>query len=72
MTALKVTTPGVTQPATTLPATMLPESTLADITLREMTWRDIPALSALEPVLFADDPWSPQTWWAELAGRPNF
>ena len=71
MTALKVTTPGVTQPATTLPATMLPESTLADITLREMTWRDIPALSALEPVLFADDPWSPQTWWAELAGRPR-
>lgn len=66
MTALKVTTPGVTQPATTLP-----ESTLADITLREMTWRDIPALSALEPVLFADDPWSPQTWWAELAGRPR-
>ena len=66
MTALKVTTPGVTPPATTLP-----ESTLPDITLREMTWRDIPALSALEPLLFADDPWSPQTWWAELAGRPR-
>jgi ribosomal-protein-alanine N-acetyltransferase len=39
--------------------------------LREMTWRDIPALSALEPELFADDPWSEQTWWAELAARPR-
>ena len=40
-------------------------------TLREMTWRDIPALSALEPALFADDAWSERTWWAELAGRPR-
>jgi ribosomal-protein-alanine N-acetyltransferase len=39
--------------------------------LREMTWRDIPALSALEAELFADDAWSEQTWWAELAGRPR-
>jgi len=39
--------------------------------LREMTWRDIPALSALEPELFTDDPWSEQTWWAELAARPR-
>jgi ribosomal-protein-alanine N-acetyltransferase len=39
--------------------------------LREMTWRDIPALTALEPELFADDPWSEQTWWAELAARPR-
>jgi len=36
-----------------------------------MTWRDIPALAALEPALFAGDPWSEQTWWAELAGRPR-
>ena len=43
----------------------------AETTLREMTWRDIPALSALEPVLFADDAWSERTWWAELAGRPR-
>jgi ribosomal-protein-alanine N-acetyltransferase len=41
------------------------------MTLREMTWRDIPALAALEPELFADDAWSEQTWWAELAGRPR-
>jgi ribosomal-protein-alanine N-acetyltransferase len=39
--------------------------------LREMTWRDIPGLAALEPELFADDAWSEQTWWAELAGRPR-
>ena len=39
--------------------------------MREMHWRDLPALAALEPVLFADDPWSEQTWWAELAGRPR-
>ena len=45
--------------------------TPAGNTVREMTWRDIPALSALEPVLFADDAWSEQTWWAELAGRPR-
>jgi ribosomal-protein-alanine N-acetyltransferase len=36
-----------------------------------MTWRDIPALTALEPALFADDAWSERTWWAELAGRPR-
>jgi ribosomal-protein-alanine N-acetyltransferase len=39
--------------------------------LRELSWRDIPALSAIEPQLFADDAWSEQTWWAELAGRPR-
>jgi ribosomal-protein-alanine N-acetyltransferase len=44
---------------------------LGEMTLREMTWQDIPALTALEPVLFADDAWSEQTWWAELAGRPR-
>jgi [ribosomal protein S18]-alanine N-acetyltransferase len=41
------------------------------MSLREMSWRDIPVLTALEPELFADDPWSEQTWWAELAGRPR-
>ena len=45
--------------------------TADELVLREMTWRDIPALAALEPALFADDPWSEQTWWAELAGRPR-
>jgi [ribosomal protein S18]-alanine N-acetyltransferase len=48
----------------------LPEMTSPEMTLREMTWRDIPALTALEAELFAD-PWSEQTWWAELAGRPR-
>jgi ribosomal-protein-alanine N-acetyltransferase len=51
--------------------TTLPETTLRETTLREMTWRDIPSLTALEPLLFADDAWSEQTWWAELAGRPR-
>ncbi len=45
--------------------------TSPEITLREMTWRDIPCLSALEPLLFTDDAWTEQTWWAELAGRPR-
>ena len=48
-----------------------PEMTMPEMTLREMTWRDIPALTALEAELFADDPWSERTWWAELAGRPR-
>ena len=42
-----------------------------EVTLREMTWLDIPALAELEPELFADDAWSEQTWWAELAARPR-
>lgn len=41
------------------------------IPLREMTWRDIPVLALLELELFAEDAWSEQTWWAELAGRPR-
>lgn len=47
------------------------ESAMPETTLREMSWRDIPALSALELKLFADDSWSERTWWAELAGRPR-
>ena len=39
--------------------------------LREVTWRDIPQLAALETELFADDAWTVETWWAELAGRPR-
>jgi ribosomal-protein-alanine N-acetyltransferase len=39
--------------------------------LREMTWRDIPRLAVLETELFAEDAWTAQTWWAELAGRPR-
>ncbi len=48
-----MTLPGMTQGQTT--------------TLREMTWRDIPVLALLELELFAEDAWSEQTWWAELA-----
>jgi len=58
-------------PKAALPEEPSPEIPLPETTLREMTWRDIPALSALEPVLFADDAWSERTWWAELAGRPR-
>ena len=39
--------------------------------LRAVTWRDIPQLAALETELFADDAWTVETWWAELAGRPR-
>jgi ribosomal-protein-alanine N-acetyltransferase len=39
--------------------------------LREVTWRDIPRLAAAETKLFADDAWSAETWWAELAARPR-
>jgi ribosomal-protein-alanine N-acetyltransferase len=60
-----------TTPKAALPEAMLPAISLAETTLREMTWRDIPALTALEPALFAHDGWSEQTWWAELAGRPR-
>ena len=56
----------MTSPEAVRPVTSMPETTL-----REMTWRDIPSLTDLEPLLFADDAWSEQTWWAELAGRPR-
>ncbi len=39
--------------------------------LREARGTDVAALAALEAELFADDAWSEQTWWAELAGRPR-
>lgn len=38
--------------------------------LRELAWTDIAELARLETELFADDAWSAQSWWAELAGRP--
>ncbi len=40
-------------------------------TLRELEWTDIETLAGMEVELFADDAWSEQTWWAELAGRPR-
>lgn len=39
--------------------------------LRGMSWEDIPTLTALEQELFADDAWTEQSWWSELAGRPR-
>jgi ribosomal-protein-alanine N-acetyltransferase len=44
---------------------------MTDLALRDLAWPDIPALVRLEAELFADDAWSEQTWWAELAGRPR-
>ncbi|HET7802511.1 MAG TPA: ribosomal protein S18-alanine N-acetyltransferase [Humibacillus xanthopallidus] len=41
------------------------------MTLRELEWTDLATLAAMERELFADDAWSEQTWWAELAGRPR-
>jgi ribosomal-protein-alanine N-acetyltransferase len=66
MSFFEVTLPEATRPGATTPGATTPE-----MILREMTWRDIPALTALEPELFAGDAWSEQTWWAELAGRPR-
>lgn len=45
--------------------------TVSAPTMREAHWTDVPALAALEVDLFADDAWTEQTWWAELAGRPR-
>lgn len=39
--------------------------------LRELEWTDLEVLAGLELQLFAEDAWSEQTWWAELAGRPR-
>jgi ribosomal-protein-alanine N-acetyltransferase len=63
--------PEPTSPETPRRETSSPETPLLETTLREMTWRDIPAVAAIEPALFADDAWSQQSWWAELAGRPR-
>jgi ribosomal-protein-alanine N-acetyltransferase len=39
-------------------------------TLRPMRWWDLEVAVALERGLFAD-PWSPETFWSELAGVPD-
>lgn len=41
------------------------------LTVRALAWTDIPRLARLETELFAQDAWSEQAWWAELAGRPR-
>ena len=36
-----------------------------------MLWVDIDAVHALECDLFAEDPWTPDMFWSELAGVPE-
>ncbi|MEO7130582.1 MAG: GNAT family N-acetyltransferase, partial [Dermatophilaceae bacterium] len=43
----------------------------SEIRIRAVEWTDLGALASLEQELFADDAWSIETWWAELAGRPR-
>ena len=52
-------------------ATTAQAATPAAFAARPLAWTDIPTLAALETELFADDAWSEQTWWSELAGRPR-
>jgi ribosomal-protein-alanine N-acetyltransferase len=60
-------TPTDMAPTDMAPTDMAPTG----VTLREMTWHDIPTLVELELELFSEDAWPPQSWWAELAGRPR-
>lgn len=39
--------------------------------LRPVEWTDLETLAALELELFADDAWSVESWWSELAERPR-
>jgi ribosomal-protein-alanine N-acetyltransferase len=41
------------------------------MTLRAMRWWDVEAVAALEVELFADDPWSVEQFWGELAHVPS-
>lgn len=41
------------------------------VELRELEWPDLPEVGALDRRIFGRDAWSPQSWWAELAGRPR-
>ncbi|HET8594612.1 MAG TPA: ribosomal protein S18-alanine N-acetyltransferase [Intrasporangium sp.] len=42
-----------------------------DVRLRELEWTDLETLAVLERDLFADDAWTVESWWHELAGRPR-
>lgn len=53
------------------PAPTQPRARPYELTLRAMRWQDIETLAGLEVELFGADAWPPQTWWAELAGRPR-
>lgn len=41
------------------------------VDLRAVEWTDLDTLAALELELFADDAWSVESWWSELAERPR-
>lgn len=45
--------------------------TTATVVLRPLEWTDLEALAALEVELFADDAWTVESWWSELAERPR-
>lgn len=40
-------------------------------TIRTMRWTDIEPIQELERLLFPSDPWSTETFWAELARVPH-
>ncbi|PID96130.1 MAG: ribosomal-protein-alanine N-acetyltransferase [Actinomycetales bacterium] len=44
---------------------------LAGMRLCPLHWHDLAELARAETDLFAEDAWSEQTWWAELAARPR-
>lgn len=46
-------------------------SPLTDTCLRDLAWTDLAHVARLELQLFAEDAWTEQTWWAELAERPR-
>lgn len=48
----------------------LPDAGIPAIGLRRMRWWDIEAVQRIEEDLFADDPWSLEMFWSELAAVP--
>jgi ribosomal-protein-alanine N-acetyltransferase len=48
-----------------------PARSTDSVALRPVEWTDLETLAALELELFADDAWSVESWWSELAERPR-
>lgn len=48
-----------------------PARSTDSVKLRPVEWTDLETLAALEVELFADDAWSVESWWSELAERPR-
>lgn len=46
-------------------------ATASTVVLRQLEWTDLETLAALEVELFADDAWTVESWWSELAERPR-